>query len=141
MHLTNQKTARLAWLIVVPGIILGLVLALMGVMGAFTGGDDATTDKIADADVDQGRTVYLQYCAICHAPDASGIPGLGKDLIQSDFVNSTGDADLRAFIINGRSIDDPLNTTGIAMPARGGNSLLTDDEIDQIIVYLRYRAE
>ncbi len=142
MHLTNQKTARLAWLIVVPGIVIGLVLALMGVMGAFTGGTDGpASEKISDVDVDQGRAVYLQYCAICHAPDASGIPGLGKDLTRSDFVNSTSDADLRAFVIKGRSIDDAMNTTGVAMPARGGNSLLTDAEIDQIILYLRYRAE
>lgn len=144
MHLTNKSTARLAWLIVVPGVILGMVLALMGFLGIFTGDDADMSDSSAnveDAEVTQGRTAYLQYCAICHAPDASGIPGLGKNLIESEFVSGNSDDALRDFIIKGRSIDDVANTTGVAMPARGGNSLLDDDEIDQIIVYLRYRAE
>ena len=55
MHLTNKKTARLAWLIVVPGITIGLVLALMGVMGVFTGDDPSdSSEEIADVEVQQG---------------------------------------------------------------------------------------
>lgn len=143
MHLSNKSTARLAWFVVVPGIVLGLLFALMGFLEIFTGNDptDPATAHIENNEVAAGRDIYLQYCAVCHAPDAGGIPGLGKDLIESEFVQNNNDEDLRTFIIQGRTIDDPANTTGVAMPARGGNSILSDSEIDQIIVYLRYRAE
>ena len=144
MHLSNKSTARLAWLVVIPGLTVGLILALMGFLGVFTGEDEpanSSTANIEDSEIAQGREVFLQYCAICHAPDAGGIPGLGKNLLESEFVRSTNNEDLRAFIIKGRSVDNPANTTGVAMPARGGNSMLSDGEIDQIINYLRYRAK
>jgi disulfide bond formation protein DsbB len=35
---------------------------------------------------------------------------------------------------------DPLNTTGIDMPGKGGNPALTDDNILAIIAYLRTLA-
>lgn len=143
MRLNNKRTTQIAWVIVVPSVILGLILIIFGAVNIFSDEDTASNEiQVGDERaIDAGRFAYLQYCAICHAPDASGIPGLGKDLIESEFVVSTENAELQAFIITGRSIDDPANTTGIAMPARGGNSMLSDGEISQIIAYLRYRAE
>jgi hypothetical protein len=37
----------------------------------------------------------------------------------------------------GRDTSDPLNTTGIPMPPRGGNPSLTDDQLRWVIAYLR----
>jgi disulfide bond formation protein DsbB len=34
-------------------------------------------------------------------------------------------------------MSDPLNTTGIAMPPKGGNPALTDGQIVDIVAYLR----
>ena len=37
----------------------------------------------------------------------------------------------------GRSSGDPLNTTGLDMPAKGGNPMLSDADIRAIIAWLR----
>lgn len=86
--------------------------------------------------VAQGQQLYIG-CSACHGADALGVQGLGKDLVNSEFVHSLSDADLLTFVKMGRPIWDEMNTTGIDMPSRGGNPTLTDDDILAIIAYLR----
>lgn len=88
----------------------------------------------------QGSGIFQSTCVACHGFDGRGIPGLGKNLIDSEFIHGLTDAELLSFIIAGRDISDPLNTTGVPMPARGGNPTLTDDQINAIIAYLRSQA-
>ena len=85
----------------------------------------------------QGQGMFQSICVACHGFDGRGIPGLGKDLIDSEFVHGLTDEELLNFIIVGREISDPLNTTGVPMPARGGNPSLTDEQINAIIAYVR----
>ncbi|MBZ0310788.1 MAG: cytochrome c [Anaerolineae bacterium] len=87
--------------------------------------------------VERGRENFIAICSACHGTDAKGISGLGKTLIDSEFVNGLDDAGLHEFIVVGRTIWDPLNTTGVAMPARGGNPGLTDEDINTIVAYIR----
>lgn len=89
------------------------------------------------AQVSQGQTLYTSTCLACHGPDARGIPGLGKDLLGSEFVHGLNDEELTQFIIVGRRPWEEGNTTGIDMPARGGNPGLTDDDIHAIVAFLR----
>lgn len=89
------------------------------------------------AAVAEGQGVYASICVACHGPDARGIPGLGKNLIESTFVHGLSDEELLQFIVMGRDPSDPANTTGIAMPARGGNPSLTDDQLRSVIAFLR----
>lgn len=98
--------------------------------------DTSTSSSYDPALVAQGQTLYIT-CSGCHGPDALGIPNLGKDLVNSEFVHSLSDQDLLTFIKTGRPIWDPLNTTGVDMPPRGGNPMLTDDDLLAIIAYLR----
>jgi disulfide bond formation protein DsbB len=84
-----------------------------------------------------GNRAYQSSCLACHGIDATGIPGLGKTLVESTFVQGLSDDELVTFIKNGRSSGDPLNTTGIDMPAKGGNSTLSDADIRAIIAWLR----
>lgn len=86
---------------------------------------------------EKGKTLYAQTCSACHGPDATGVKGLGKDLVHSKFAKGLTDAEFLAYVKKGRSTDDPLNTTGIAMPPKGGNPALTDQDIMDIIAYLR----
>jgi disulfide bond formation protein DsbB len=86
--------------------------------------------------VARGQELFAS-CAACHGIDARGIPNLGKDLVDSEFVHSMTDEDLLTFIKTGRPIWDPMNTTGIDMPVRGGNPMLTDDDLLAIIAYVR----
>ena len=79
----------------------------------------------------------MSTCGMCHGLNAKGLTGLGPNLIESDFVAQQSDEALLEFIIRGRQPWEPDNTTGIAMPPRGGNLRLSDTDILQIIAYLR----
>ncbi|NWF69717.1 MAG: c-type cytochrome [Chloroflexi bacterium] len=86
--------------------------------------------------VAHGQELFV-LCTACHGVDARGIPGLGKDLVASEFVIALSDEELLAFIQTGRPVWDAANTTGIDMPPRGGNPAMTDDDIVAIIAYIR----
>jgi disulfide bond formation protein DsbB len=88
-------------------------------------------------DAASGAEAFAGTCASCHGPDAKGLPSLGKDLTTSEFAMGLSDAELVAFIKTGRPIGDPLNTTGVDMPPKGGNPALTDQDLADIVAYLR----
>lgn len=88
----------------------------------------------------EGRSVYASSCAVCHGGDAQGVPRLGKPLRNSSFVQEHADDDLLAVIANGRLPNDPLNTTGAAMPARGAQGL-SDGQMRSVVAYLRTLQE
>ncbi|MBE2194847.1 MAG: c-type cytochrome [Anaerolinea sp.] len=98
-----------------------------------TGGSSANGDPALIA---KGERLFVA-CGACHGANAKGIPNLGKDLTASEFVTGLSDAELLTFIKTGRPIWDPLNTTGIDMPPKGGNPALSDDDILAIIAYIR----
>ncbi len=84
-----------------------------------------------------GRAAFLTSCATCHGADAKGVPGLGKDLTTSEFLRAQSDEQMLAFLLTGRPARDPLNTTGIDMPPKGNNPAFTEDDLENIIAYLR----
>ena len=88
-------------------------------------------------DATAGKMVYEGTCVACHGPGAVGITGLGKDWTVSDFIRNNSDADLMAFIKQGRLATDSDNTTGVDMPAMGGNKELTDQDLADVIAYMR----
>ncbi|MFT3685632.1 MAG: c-type cytochrome [Phycisphaerales bacterium] len=99
---------------------------------AAAGGDADLAEVIAS-----GTKIYAATCAACHGGNGRGIKGLGKDLVESKFVHDTKDDDLLAFVKKGRGPTDPGNTTGVAMPPKGGNPAMSDDDILDVIAYLR----
>jgi disulfide bond formation protein DsbB len=102
------------------------------------GGESATNAPSGPVgDPAQGQTLFVGTCSSCHGPEATGITGLGKDLTTSTWVAEQSDADLIEFIKTGRPASDPLNTTGVDMPPRGGNPALTDEDLADIVAWLR----
>ena len=95
------------------------------------------TEAVSLGDPVAGKTQYDQLCVTCHGPVGEGMPGLGKPFTTSEFVASTDDMALLAFVKTGRPISNPANTTGIDMPPKGGNPALTDEDILNIIAYIR----
>ena len=83
-----------------------------------------------------GETVYMNTCKVCHGPDAKGIVGLGKPLVNTSYVLDNDDTELFNNIANGRMPDDPANTTGMPMPARGAQGI-SDEQIMDVIAYIR----
>lgn len=88
-------------------------------------------------DAAHGEELFAGTCSACHAPDGTGIDGLGKDLTATEFSASQTDAQLMAFIKVGRTTSDPLNTTGIDMPPKGGNPALSEDDLLDIVAFMR----
>lgn len=123
-----------------PRTILFVILALALV--ACGGGADpspgpTSPDAAVTGDAANGETVFLNTCAACHGADAAGVEGLGKALAGSDFVASQSDSALTDLIVTGRPASDPLNTTGIDMPPKGGNPSLNEQSIADVVAYLR----
>ncbi len=123
---------------------LTVIAALLLVLAAGCGGDGAadepaagTNAPTAAGDATHGGELYTATCATCHGPDARGLPNLGKDLVDSAYMDATSDTDLVAFLKVGRDAADPQNTTGVAMPPKGGNPALTDVDLADIVAYLR----
>jgi mono/diheme cytochrome c family protein len=85
----------------------------------------------------RGEEIFNSTCIACHGVGGVGIDGLGKDLTTSTFIAGLTDDELVAFLVVGRPESDPLNTTGMEMPARGGNTSLTDDDLRAVVAYLR----
>jgi len=88
-------------------------------------------------DAANGQTLFSTTCAACHGPAGEGVQGLGKDMTHSEFIAGLSDEELLAFVKEGRRIGDPLNTTGVDMPPKGGNPALTDEQLVDIIAYIR----
>lgn len=90
-------------------------------------------------DAKAGETVYMGTCIACHGPDAKGVQGLGKSLYPADseFVRSKSDVEMVQFILAGRTPDDPLNTTGVGMPAKGGNPAITEQQLYDVVAWMR----
>lgn len=117
-------------------LLISLALVACG-GGGGSAAEDTPPPPTASGDATAGQTAYSTTCVACHGPEAKGVAGLGKDLTTSEFVQEQSDEELVTFIKTGRPSSDPLNTTGIDMPPKGGNPALTDDDIYNIVAYLR----
>jgi disulfide bond formation protein DsbB len=88
----------------------------------------------------RGKQVFQAACVVCHGPKGDGVHGLGKPIHNSAFVQESSDDELFELLVDGRKLDDPLNTTGVLMPPRASQGL-GDDKINDVIVYLRALQE
>ena len=129
----------------VGALVLASVLLFAGCgsdpESAGTGPDTSESGDGTGASAADGEQVYAATCASCHGPDAKGLPKLGKDLTTSAFTADMTDEEVVAFIKVGRGTDDPANTTGVAMPPKGGNPALTDAELESVVAYVRTLEE
>jgi rhodanese-related sulfurtransferase/mono/diheme cytochrome c family protein len=80
-----------------------------------------------------GAGLYARYCALCHAPDATGYAAdHAPSLVSRTFLESASNDFLTRAIKNGR----PGTAMAGYAKARGGP--LEDDEVAALIEYLRY---
>ena len=79
----------------------------------------------ANADDGAGKATYEASCMFCHGAGAAGAPKLTDAEAWKDRI-AKGIEALNASAING------IN----AMPAKGGNAALTDDQIKETVQYM-----
>ena len=99
--------------------------------------NQTATADVLKGNSTEGQKYFAQTCSACHGMDAKGLPKLGKDLTTSKFVSEKSDTELLEFLKQGRLATDPLNTTGVAMPPKGGNPAFSDQQLADVISYLR----
>jgi disulfide bond formation protein DsbB len=90
------------------------------------------------AAIQRGRTVFLKSCTACHGPQGEARPRLGKDLRISKFIADKSDQQMVMFLKLGRNTWDKDNTTGVAMPPKGGNPMVTDQDLTDIVQFIRF---
>ena len=122
---------------VIALVVLGAYMAFSSPFSSESTPGTGSAPTVVAGDAAAGQTTFNNRCSVCHGPGGEGIVGLGKPLTSSEFASGLTDEELLAFLQAGRPSDDPLNTTGIAMPARGGTPALSDDELVDVIAYLR----
>lgn len=101
-----------------------------------TAHDEQNGDSAMVGNIEDGESLYVT-CAGCHGAGGEGIEGVGVALAQNEYVQSHTDEELVDFIIEGRAADAPDNSSGLAMPAWGGNPSLTESNLVDIVAYLR----
>lgn len=131
-----MSTENRSTIFVLPVIALAVwgfgLVACGGSDGGAGGGDAASAEAIA-----RGEKHYMQTCATCHGKDAEGLPNLGKGLLDNAFIQETSDAEMVEFLKKGRPASHPENTRGIDMPPKGGNPVLSEEDLRDIVAYVR----
>jgi plastocyanin/mono/diheme cytochrome c family protein len=90
--------------------------------------------------VQNGATLYAQYCFQCHGTQGQGIEGKGAKLNNNPDVNNLNDADLLRIIAAGvYDPTNPGNKNAALMPAFSEryNGPLTDDDIQYLFELIR----
>ena len=121
-------------------LLAGLVVLTVVTAGCGNGSAELPTRAPgggAPAEVVNGKELAGQSCSACHGNDFKGVSGLGTSFHDNSFIQGIADDELVAFIKEGRANDAPDNESGIAMPPYGGNTNLTDDDLSDIVAFLR----
>lgn len=84
-----------------------------------------------------GKQLFNMSCFVCHGPTGSGVPTLGANLRQSKFIHTRSDQQLITFIKMGRQPGDPNTVFNGTMPPRGGNPMLDDTGLQDVVAFLR----
>lgn len=122
------------------GTLAATALILAGCGGGSAPAPTAAPAKPAApaaGDIVNGKAKFATTCTACHGQDAKGMTGLGKDLHNNAFIAGMSDADAVKFLKTGRTANDPLNTTKVDMPPKGGNPALNDKDLQDIVAYIR----
>lgn len=117
--------------------VLVLALAACGGDSGGDGGSDEGDGGTVSGDAGAGEDIFSSTCTACHGPDAMGLEGLGTQLVDNEFIQGHSDDELVEYLTVGRATDDPANTTGVAMPPKGGNPSLTESDLYDVVAYLR----
>jgi cytochrome c5 len=86
-------------------------------------------ESMAKGDMTVGEKVYNQSCSSCHDEGISGAPKIGDSAAWADRIAKGMEA------LNKNAIDGFTGETGM-MPAKGGFSTLSDDEVKAAVEYM-----
>lgn len=99
--------------------------------------DGGEHEVISHGDAGHGETLWMASCRSCHGANGEGVPGQGMPLNPSIYVHDHTDGELVDFINEGRTADAPDSVLHLQMPPRGGNPMLDDQGVHDIVAYMR----
>ena len=116
----------------------GTVVALVALAGAARAQvkPEALPPGVTAQMVREGETLFkgAGLCSACHGQDGKGIPNLGTNLADAQWVQSKGSYDeIVRQITTGVAADK--STTGVVMPPKGGTSI-TNAQVKAIAAYV-----
>lgn len=84
----------------------------------------------------QGKTIYSGpgICATCHGPEGKGVPNLGANLTDDEWVHIDGS--YQGIIDNIQTgVSAEKSTSGTPMPPKGG-SAITEEQVKAVAAYV-----
>lgn len=95
---------------------------------------EVDADLVIEGDIAQGLLSFNTYCAACHGKEGVGYSagGSGTGIGQKGFLSEVPDDYIKQTIIRGR-----VRTPMKSFQSARGLAHLEDEEIDNIVVYLR----
>jgi mono/diheme cytochrome c family protein len=104
-------------------------------------GEQALPEGVTPEMVAQGKEVFAGagLCYVCHGGDATGMPGLGANLTDNEWLHSDGSYEgVVETVMNG--VDASKSTTGTAMPPKGGSGI-SDEQVKAVAAYVYSLSE
>ena len=101
------------------------------------GGMSSQSTVAIVGDAAKGKGYWDATCRSCHGVTGEGVVGQGLALNESIFVQDNTTEFLVDFVKVGRTANDPASTTQLQMPPKGGNPMLKDPALYDIIAYVR----
>jgi len=95
--------------------------------GQTTASVTGDTDTVPE---DIGQKVYSGLCFSCHGTGLPNIPQVGVPEQWADRIAQG------TLLLYERAINGYTGTSGMAMPAKGGNASLSDDEVRSAVDYM-----
>ena len=96
----------------------------------------AGAEGATEAMISEGQSLFAGagLCTACHGANGSGIPNLGANLTDDEWLHGDGSLDgIYQTIMAGVTADK--STTGTVMPPKGG-SALTDEQVRSVAAYV-----
>jgi len=103
---------------------------------AFAQVPDSLPAGVTAAMIDQGKQLFAGpgLCAVCHGPDANGLPNLGVNLTDREWLHSDGSYQALIKQVT-TGVPAGQSKSGVVMPPKGG-SALTDEQVRAVAAYV-----
>ena len=111
-----------------------------GAAMAEDGASDLSAQELPEgvtmAMIQEGDNIFhgAGICSSCHGANGEGLPNLGANLTDTEWLHSDGSYDaIVQTIMNGVTAEE--STTGVPMPAKAGTTI-TDDQVKAAAAYV-----
>jgi mono/diheme cytochrome c family protein len=117
---------------VLGALVMSSLFAGLGTTAQAQQLPEGVTEKM----IAEGSALYggVGICLACHGPDGKGIPNLGADLTDDEWLQSDGTyASILRTILEGVAAEN--STSGTVMPPKGG-SQLSEEQVRAVAAYV-----